>query len=396
MTVQDVTPLTAAGKASLFYHPKIRRITFQILAFIVLLVFLHWIAGNAFENLKRANISTGFGFLHGRAGFDIGESLIAYSPDSTYARALLVGLLNTLTVAVAGLLTATIVGFAVGIGRLSRNLLMRAICTAYVEIFRNIPPLLVIFFWYFGVLSVLPLPKESIGLPFHSFVNSRGLYTPKLVWGEGAWLVAAALAVAVVLTVLVTAAARRRQRVSGRQFPVFLVAVGLCLGLTLSAFAASGFPLSFDYPRLGTFNLSGGFQIKPEFLSLYLALSFYTAAFIAEIVRAGILGVHNGQSEASFALGLRPRQTLRLVVIPQAMRIAIPPLAGQYLNLTKNTSLAIAVGYPDLVAIGGTILNLTGQAIEVVAIWMAAYLGLSLLTSAFMNWFNAKVALVER
>lgn len=396
MTAQDITPVQMTGKSSLFYHPRVRGIVFQVLAFVLLLVFLHWIVGNTVENLKRANISTGFNFLNGRAGFDIGESLIAYSPDSTYARALLVGFLNTLTVAVAGLVTATIIGFAVGIGRLSHNLIMRKICMAYVEIFRNIPPLLVIFFWYFGVLSVLPLPKDSIALPLHGFVNSRGLYMPKPVWGEGIWFVVAAIAVAVALAVLVLVVARQRQKASGQQFPAFRVNAALCIGLPLLVFVACGSPLSFDYPKPGTFNLSGGFQIKPEFLSLYLALSFYTAAFIAEIVRAGILGVHKGQSEASAALGLRPRQALRLVIIPQALRIAIPPLAGQYLNLTKNTSLAIAVGYPDLVAIGGTILNLTGQAIEVVAIWMAVYLGLSLLTSAFMNWFNAKVALVER
>ena len=298
--------------------------------------------------------------------------------------------------AVAGIITATILGFLVGVGRLSHNWLIRKISTVYVEIFRNIPPLLVIFFWYFGVLSVLPLPRDSIELPFGSFLNSRGFYFPRAVWGEGAWLLPVALLIAIGMTWFVARRAYQRQMTTGQQFPVFWTGVALIVGLPLLAFAVAGFPLMFDFPKLSTFNLAGGFQVKPEFLSLYLALSFYTASFIAEIVRAGILGVSKGQTEASHALGLRAGQTLRLVVIPQAMRIVIPPLTSQYLNLTKNSSLAIAIGYPDLVAIGGTILNQTGQAIEIVAIWMVVYLGLSLITSAFMNWFNRRVALVER
>jgi general L-amino acid transport system permease protein len=311
-------------------------------------------------------------------------------------RALLVGFLNTLLVAVTGIVTATVVGFLVGVGRLARNWLVRQLCTIYIEIFRNIPPLLVIFFWYMGVLSVLPLPRNSIRFPFGMYLNSRGFYMPAPVWEEGAWATGASFLAAIVLAFAVARWARRRQMTTGRQFPLFRTAAALVIGLPLAVFAATGFPLSFDVPKASIFNLTGGLQVKPEFLSLYLALSFYTAAFIAEIVRAGILGVATGQSEAAYSLGLKPGPTLRLVVVPQALRIIIPPLTSQYLNLTKNSSLAVAVGYADLVAIGGTILNQTGQAVEIVAIWMVVYLGISLAVSALMNWFNARIALKEK
>lgn len=395
MASQEMLP-EGPRRGSFLNDPKIRGIVFQTAVIAALGVFVWWVVGNTIDNLNRSNIASGFGFLKSRAGFDISTSAIEYSSDSTYGRALLVGFYNTLIVAVCGIVTATIIGFLLGIGRLSRNWLIRAICTVYVEVFRNIPPLLVIFFWYFGVLSVLPLPRDSIHLPFGSYLNSRGFYLPRAVWGEGSWLILAALAAAVAMAWFVARRARQRQMATGQQFPVFWTSVALIAGLPLSAFVFSGFPLSFDLPQQSTFNLTGGFQIKPEFLSLYLALSFYTAAFIAEIVRAGIRGVSHGQSEASLALGLRSGQALRLVIVPQAMRIIIPPLTSQYLNLTKNSSLAIAIGYPDLVATGGTVLNQTGQAIEIVVIWMIVYLGISLITSAFMNWFNARMALVER
>jgi general L-amino acid transport system permease protein len=396
MASQDIAQSARPGRGSLFYDPKIRGIFFQIVVFVLLVAFIYWIAGNTVENLQRSNVASGFGFLKGRSGFDISDSLVAYSSDSTFGQALFVGFLNTVVVAVAGIITATILGFLVGIGRLSHNWLIRKISTVYVEIFRNIPPLLVIFFWYIGVLSVLPLPRDSIHLPFGSFLNSRGFYFPRAVWGEGAWLIPVALLIAIAMTWFVAHRAYQRQMATGQQFPVFWTGLGLIVGLPLLAFVVAGFPLTLDFPKQSTFNLTGGFQVKPEFLSLFLALSFYTASFIAEIVRAGVMGVSKGQTEAAHALGLRSGPTLRLVVVPQAMRIVIPPLTSQYLNLTKNSSLAIAIGYPDLVAIGGTILNQTGQAIEIVAIWMVVYLGLSLITSAFMNWFNAKMALVER
>ncbi|AMS43152.1 amino acid ABC transporter permease [Aminobacter sp. NyZ550] len=396
MATQDIPQDVGGGRASLLYDPKVRGIFFQILVVVALTAFVYWIIGNTIENLKRANIASGFAFLNGRAGFDVSDTLIQFDSDSTYKRALLVGLINTVVVAGAGIVTASILGFLIGIGRLSNNWLIRKICTVYVELFRNIPPLLVIFFWYFGVLSVLPLPKESIELPFGSYLNSRGFYFPKAVWGEGAWLIGVALLLGIAMSWFVARQARQRQMATGATFPVFWTSLALIVGLPLLALVATGFPVSFDLPQKSTFNLTGGLQIKPEFLSLYLALSFYTAAFIAEIVRAGIRGVNKGQTEASSALGLRSGQALRLVVVPQAMRIVIPPLTSQFLNLTKNSSLAIAIGYPDLVAVGGTVLNQTGQAIEIVVIWMVVYLGLSLITSAFMNWFNAKMALVER
>lgn len=396
MATQETIHPAAQARVSPIYDPRIRGIFFQILVFVGLVASIYWIVGNTIENLQRANIASGFGFLSSRSGFDIAQSMIDYTSDSTYGRALLVGLLNTILVAVVGIITASIIGFLVGVGRLARNWLIRKICTVYVEIFRNIPPLLVIFFWYLGVLSVLPLPRDSIELPFGSYLNSRGFFLPKMVWGEGAWLIPVALLLAIAMTWFVARAAHARQAATGQPFPVFLTGLALIIGLPLLAFVAAGFPLTMEFPQQSTFNLIGGFQVKPEFLALYLALSFYTASFIAEIVRAGIMGVSKGQTEASYALGLRPNQTLRLVVIPQAMRIVIPPLTSQYLNLTKNSSLAIAIGYPDLVAVGGTILNQTGQSVEVVAIWMVVYLGLSLITSVFMNWFNARMALVER
>ncbi|MEO9337383.1 amino acid ABC transporter permease [Mesorhizobium sp. SB112] len=396
MASQEIAPRTDSPRASFMNDPKIRGLVYQVLLFAVIIGCVYWIVGNTVENLRRANISSGFGFLNGRSGFDISQSMVDYTSDARYSRALLVGLLNTLLVAAVGIVTASIIGFLVGIGRLAKNWLIRKICMVYVEVFRNIPPLLVIFFWYFGVISVLPIPRESYELPFNAYLNNRGFFFPKAIWGEGAWLIGAALVLAIALVWFVIRRARKRQQATGEQFPVLWTSLGLIVGLPLLAYALAGFPLTFDLPKQSTFNLTGGFQVKPEFLALYLALSFYTAAFIAEIVRAGILGVSKGQSEASFALGLRPGQVLRLVVIPQAMRIVIPPLTSQYLNLTKNSSLAIAIGYPDLVAVGGTILNQTGQAVEVVAIWMVVYLGISLLTSLFMNWFNSRMALVER
>ncbi|MDW6021332.1 amino acid ABC transporter permease [Mesorhizobium sp. BAC0120] len=396
MASQETIRHAEPAWASYINDPRIRGVIYQLLLFIALVAFVWWVVDNTVENLQRAKIASGFAFLRGRAGFDISQSLISYSSDSTFSRALLVGLLNTVMVAVAGVVTASIVGFLVGIGRLSRNWLIRKISTVYVEVFRNIPPLLVIFFWYLGVLAVLPLPRDSYHLPFGSYLNSRGFFLPRLVWGEGAGLIPLGFLLAIAMSSFVAHRARQRQMATGQQFPAFWTSVGLIVGLPLLAFFAAGMPLEIEYPKQATFNMAGGFKVTPEFLALYLALSFYTASFIAEIVRAGVLGVSKGQTEAAAALGLRAGAILRLVVVPQALRIIIPPLTSQYLNLTKNSSLAVAIGYPDLVAIGGTILNQTGQSIEVVVIWMVIYLGLSLATSGFMNWFNTRMALVER
>ena len=396
MASQESIQAAEPSRAAWFNDPHTRGIIFQIIVVVVLAGAVYWIVGNTLDNLRRSNIGSGFGFLNGRSGFDVAQALIPFDSNSTFGRALVVGFLNTALVAVCGIITATVIGFLVGVGRLSRNWLIAKICMVYVEVFRNIPPLLVIFFWYLGVLSVLPGVRDSIEFPFDSYLNSRGFFTPKPIFEPGFWLVVVSFFAAIAMSWFVARKARERQMATGQQFPVFLTSVGLIVGLPVLALLLAGVPLSFEYPTLGTFNLTGGLNVKPEFLSLYLALSFYTASFIAEIVRAGILGVSKGQTEAAHALGLRSGPTLRLVVIPQAMRIVIPPLTSQYLNLTKNSSLAVAIGYPDLVQIGQTTMNQTGQAIEVVAIWMMVYLGLSLSTSAFMNWFNAKMALVER
>jgi general L-amino acid transport system permease protein len=388
--------LTTRPSHSLLYNPEIRQFFYQALT-VIFIVWLIWYAStNAVQNLARANMTAGFGFLNGRAGFDIAQTPIAYSSDSTYARALMLGLVNTLIVAACGIVTATIVGLLVGIGRLSSNWLIARLCTIYVEVFRNIPPLLVIFFWYKGVLSLLPDVKQALNLPLSVFVSNRGIYMPAPVFGEGFLLVVGAFVVGIIGAVAYSRWANRQQLATGVRPPVLWINLALILGLPIVAFVVMGLPMSFDIPVLGKFNMTGGTVIGPEFLSLYMALSFYTASFIAEIVRAGIQGVSKGQSEAAHALGIRPGLTTRLVVLPQALRIIIPPLTSQFLNLTKNSSLAVAIGYADLVAVGGTILNQTGHSIEIIAIWMLIYVSLSLITSLFMNWFNSKMALVER
>jgi len=378
------------------YDPKIRGIFFQIVTVVVIAVLTIWVTHNTAVNLARSNTASGFAFLRGRAGFEIGQSLIGYSSDSTYGRALLVGILNTVLVAVTGIITATIIGFIIGIGRLSHNWLIAKLCTVYVEVFRNIPPLLVIFFWYSGVLAVLPQPRDSLHLPLNMFLNNRGLAFPKPIFETGMWAVGIALLIGIVATVFTARWAHKRQAATGKQFHTIWASVGLIVGLPIVAFLLSGLPLSFDMPVAGKFNLTGGSVVGPEFMSLFLALSFYTASFIAEIVRSGIRGVPKGQSEAAGALGLHPSSITRLVVVPQALRIIIPPLTSQYLNLTKNSSLAIAIGFADYFAVSGTILNQTGQAVELMFLVVIAYLLLSIVTSLFMNWFNAKMALVER
>ncbi|MGA1803427.1 amino acid ABC transporter permease [Rhizobium sp. HT1-10] len=381
---------------SLLYNPQLRQFIYQALA-AIFIVWLVWYAStNAAQNLAKANMTASFTFLNGRAGFDIAQTPIQYSSDSTYLRALTLGLINTLIVAVFGIITATIIGLLVGMGRLSHNWLIAKISTVYVEIFRNIPPLLVIFFWYKGVLSLLPDVKKALSLPLSIYVSNRGVYMPSPIFGAAFWIVPVAFALGVVGALLYTRWANKKQLATGKRPPVLLINLALVIGLPLVALAIAGFPVTFDIPVLGKFNMNGGTVVGPEFLSLYLALSFYTAAFIAEIVRSGIRGVARGQSEAAHALGIRPGLTTRLVVLPQALRIIIPPLTSQYLNLTKNSSLAVAIGYADLVAVGGTILNQSGHSIEIIGIWMAIYVSISLATSFFMNWFNARMALVER
>jgi general L-amino acid transport system permease protein len=382
---------------SLFYDPFYRGIATQALVAIVLIGLIAWFASNTIENLRRANIASGFDFLWNRAGFEISQSLIPYTPEDTYARAFLVGLLNTLLVAFVGIILATVLGFLAGVARLSKNVIVSGIAAVYVETLRNIPVLLQLLFWYRAVLSVLPAPRQAIALPFGSYLSNRGLLLPQLVTQPGIGATFVAGAIAVVLVVVLAAWARRRQTATGLQFPTFWVGLAVIVFLPLIVFVATGAPLTLEFPELKGFNFIGGFHIFPEFMALVLGLTLYTATFIAEIVRAGILAVPRGQTEAAYALGLRPGPTLRQVIIPQAMRVIIPPLTNQYLNLTKNSSLAVAVAYPELVSVfAGTVLNQTGQAVEAIFITMLVYFTISLATSLFMNWFNRYVALVER
>jgi general L-amino acid transport system permease protein len=377
--------------------PRVRALLFQAVALLLVLGCAWFLLSNTLHNMEQRGINTGFGFLDDQAGFGIIQSLIDYSETSSYGHTFLVGLINTLLVSVVGIVLATLLGFVIGIARLSRNWLVSRMAAAYIEVFRNIPLLLQIFFWYFAVLRALPGPRQSIELGGAAFLNLRGLYLPKPLFEPGFGWVAAALGLALLLVFALRRWAHLRQERTGRPFPVVPLALVLLAGLPLLAFWAAGSPLGWDLPALKGFNFRGGMVIIPEFSALVVALSIYTAAFIAEIVRAGILAVSHGQTEAAAALGLRPGQVLRLVVIPQAMRVIIPPLTSQYLNLTKNSSLATAIGYPDLVNVfAGTTLNQTGQAVEVIAMTMAVYLLLSLLISAFMNWYNRRMALVER
>jgi general L-amino acid transport system permease protein len=368
-------------------------------ALIVIVVGLAVAAAhNAAQNLARANIAHGFGFWNNTAGFDISQTLIDYSSStSTFGRAFWVGLLNTLLVASIGCVLATILGFIIGIARLSRNWLVSRLAGGYVEIIRNIPLLLQILFWYNAVLKSLPELRGSVALPFGGFLNNRGLFLPRPVFAPDFGAVVIAFTIGAVAALGLYLWARRRQQRTGEQVRVLWMALTAIFGLPLLVFIVAGRPLSFGIPDMGRFNVRGGLEILPEFAALLLALTLYTAAFIAEVVRAGVLSVSTGQTEAAQALGLRPGTILRLVVVPQAMRVIIPPLTSQYLNLTKNSSLAVVIGYPDLVQVfAGTVLNITGQAVEVIAITMAVYLSISLFTSLAMNLYGRTIAIVER
>ncbi len=384
-------------KISILNNPVFRALFFQTIILGGIIALGVYIVGNTLDNLERQGIASGFDFLNTASGFAIVMTLIEYSESSTHGTVFLVGLYNTIVVSVFSIFLATALGFIIGVARLSNNWLVSNIAMVYIEIIRNIPLLLQIFFWYFGVLRNLPGPKQSLEFLDSFFVNNRGIYSPSPIPESGFFLVIIAFIVGIIATIVVARWAHKRQDQTGQQFPVFFTALGLIIGLPFVALAVSGFPIAWDYPALKGFNYQGGMVIIPEFIALSFALSIYTAAFIAEIVRAGITAVSKGQTEAAGALGLRKNPTLRLVVIPQALRVIIPPLSSQYLNLTKNSSLAAAIAYPDMTSVfAGTSLNQTGQAIEVLSITMAVYLTLSLGISAFMNWYNNKMALVER
>jgi general L-amino acid transport system permease protein len=379
-----------------FYSPKVRGIASQVIVVALLAWGLYEIIGNTQANLKKLNQNFGFDFLTQASGFDLSSALIDYSSSSTYGRALVVGLLNTVLVAILGIIFATIIGFIVGIMRLSKNRVVAGAATLYIEIIRNVPLLLQIFMWYALVLKPLPGPKAALNFFDSVFISNRGIIMPHPNFGPGAWFALACLAAALAGTWLFRKNARKRQDETGKITPIWLISIPIIVLSPFVGLLLAGWPLNFDYPALKGFNFTGGMTIVPEMMALLIALTFYTATFIAETVRGGILAVSHGQTEASSALGLSRSNALRLVVVPQAMRVIIPPLASQYLNLTKNSSLAIAIGFPDFMYAGGTVNNQSGKAVEVVFILMVVYLALSLLTAAFMNWFNSRMKLVER
>ena len=387
----------APPRGAIYNRPRIRAVCYQLLLLAAVLWLGFEFALNAKANLGAQKIASGFGFLDNTAGFGINQSLIPYNESDTYARVFFVGLLNTLLVAAIGIVLATILGFFVGIARLSRNWLVARLAGGYVELIRNLPLLFQILFWYLAVLGTLPGPRQSISLFGEIFLNNRGIIVPAPVAGKGASAVIAVFALSAIATIALRLWAKRRQSRSGRQFPLFWTGLALVLAPPFVALVVMGFPIGFERPELRGFNFVGGVRLLPEFVALLLALTTYTAAFIAEVVRAGVLAVPRGQTEAASALGLRRGLTLRLIVVPQALRVIVPPLTNQYLNLTKNSSLAVAVGYPDLFAVfAGTTLHQTGQAIEIIAITMAVYLAISLFTSALMNWYNAHIQVAER
>jgi general L-amino acid transport system permease protein len=388
---------TGPPRAALLDDPKFRGIVYQILLCLLIALAAAAVVRNVTENLARNRITSGFGFLDQTAGFDISQTLIDYSVQtSTYGRAFWVGLLNTLLIAGLGIVLATVWGFVIGIARLSRNWLVANVARGYVELIRNIPLLLQLLFWYNAVLKALPEMRESIVFG-GAVLNNRGLFLPQPNFGPGTGLVALAFVIGIASALGLRLAAKRRLERTGQTIPVFGSSLALVIGLPVIAFLLAGAEVRLVHPELGRFNVRGGVEILPEFGALLFGLVVYTAAFIAEVVRAGLLSVSRGQTEAAAALGLRRRQILNLIVIPQAKRVIIPPLTNQYLNLTKNSSLAVAIGYPDFVQIfTGTVLNQTGQAVEVVVITLAVYLALSLTTSAAMNWYNARVAYVGR
>jgi general L-amino acid transport system permease protein len=364
-------------------------VAFQIVFVITLIWIGYEIIANARANLEAQRITSGFGFLNNTAGFDVSQSLIPYSGSDTYTRVFLVGLVNTFLVSIIGIFFATVIGFTVGLGRLSPNWLLSRIAGGYVELVRNLPVLFQILFWYLAVLAALPGPRQSISLFNSFFLSNRGLVIPRAIAQPGWEAFVIAIAVAIVAAVAVRHYARRQLFEKGRVIRIWPYVLALLIGLPLVSVLVFGVPVSFELPQLKGFNFAGGTRVIPEFVALTVALSTYTAAFIGEVVRAGIQSVHKGQMEAGASLGLSRGATLRLIVVPQAMRVILPPLTNQYLNLTKNSSLAVAIGYPDLVSVfAGTTLSQTGQAIEIIAITMGVYLLLSLTTSAIMSFYG--------
>ena len=397
--------ILTAGKSRLvaafarwWRNPRQRGLIYQTGAIALTIAAVWWLGDNTAGNLAKQGKTAGFDFLHDTAGFAINFHLIPYEATDPISRVFWVGVVNTLLISCLGIIGATILGFVVGIAQLSPNPIIRGLAVSFVEFFRNIPLLLQIFFWYFTVLRPLPQPRHSLVVADSFFLNARGLYTPKPLFAAGAEWAWWALAAAALAVWWLTAWARRRQRLTGQTFPVFWSSVALLLLLPLLAFAAAGLPITFSFPEFKGFNIiqGSGLWVPPELIALLLALSVYTASFIAEIVRAGMQSVSGGQMEACRALGLRRNISMRLVIIPQALRVIVPLLTNQYLNITKNSSLAVAIAYPELVSVfAGIVLTQTGHEIEVIFITMAFYLVISLLIATFMGWFNARFALLK-
>ncbi len=398
MTVHsDIDPGRQFHLSDIWTNERSRSLVIQIIALIVLLLTVAWIVNNTIQNLELLGVETGYGFLDSPASYDINQRIIEYTSRSTHARAALVGFLNTMLVAITGIAFATLLGFTAGVLRLSQNWLVSRLMTAYIEFTRNVPILLHILLWYGIVVHVLPQTRNALEPIDGLFLSNRGFYLPRPVFGDIAWVIPAVLVAAMVGVWLFARHARRVQEKTGRIYPVLSVGTAVIVGAPVIAYLVSGSPIELDWPVLKGFNYEGGIALKPEFFALWFALSIYTAAFIAEIVRSGILAVSHGQTEASYSLGIKPAWTIRLVIIPQALRVIVPPLISQYLNLTKNSSLAIAVGYMDLTAtIGRISLNQTGRALECMSIVLTVYLMISLIISAFMNWYNRRIRLVER
>ena len=375
---------------------NVRAVIYQIVAISLVILAGWYLVSNTLANLERQNISTGYGFLDLEASFGISESMINYTPESNYATALMVGFLNTVKVAVLGIILCTIIGTIFGVARLSSNWIVRTLAAVYVETFRNIPVLLQLFFWYAIIPGAFPAGRNAWQPIPDVLLTNRGMYLPVPVADNAYSYMGIAAIIAFIVIYFVKKWATKRLDATGQPFPIVWASLGIFFGLVLLAYLVGGAPTAMDIPSLQGFNIRGGYNISPEFMSVLIGLTIYTSTYVAEVVRSGIQAVPNGQWEAAESLGLKRSIALRKIILPQSMRVAIPPLTNQYLNLTKNSSLAVAVGYPDLVSVSNTTMNQTGQAIEAISIYMAVYLGLSLITSLFMNWFNKKMALVER
>ncbi len=383
-------------KIPFFNDPDKRAILYQIGVMIMVGLLGYYLISNTLTNLDRQSIATGFGFTEKESAFEIGETLIPYSAADTYGKALLVGVLNTLLVSFIGVILTVILGTVIGVARLSTNWLVSRLAAVYIEVFQDIPILLQLFFWYAFFYEMLPSPRDAIN-PFAGlFLCNRGMIFAVPEYHAAFKYMGVAFLAGCFLVFFIRRWARKRQAATGQLFPVFSTGVFLLAGLPLVVWLLAGMPSEMSIPVLSGFNFKGGVSVTPEFSALLLGLVLYTAAFVAEVVRAGIQSVSHGQTEAAFAIGLKPARVLNLVILPQALRVIIPPLTSQMLNLTKNSSLAVAIGYPDFVSVAGTTINQTGQALEGVALIMAVYLCFSLATSAFMNWYNKKIKLVER